>query len=860
MRESQEHYRDLVENSLDLMCTHDLNGVLLTVNLAAARTLGYEPSELINRNLHEFLSPDVRGELDAYLANLRDKGASSGFMRLRTKSGETRIWKFTNTVRTEGVEVPVVRGIAHDFTDILEAQKALREGEERLRIAAAVGKMYAWEWDPATDSIRRSAECTGILGLDAGEQGSGKNYFDFIHPDDRAGLWALSTSLTPKAPTYRTEYRRFRPDGALLWLEESGRGKFDEAGKRIGLVGMTADITERNQVEAELRASEERNRQIVRKSPIAMLIARGLEQKNELANEKFTALFGYLKEDVTSVAEWWSLAYPDEEYRETVRREWPSRVAEAIENHSEIAPMETKVCCKDGSYRYIEFHFTSLGETNLVSFVDLTNRKKAEEQVRENQGQLAGMVASAMDAIISVDEKQLIVLFNGSAEKMFDCRADEAIGSSIDRFIPARFRSEHPAHIRRFGESSVANRTMGMLGTVRGVRANGEEFPAEASISSVQAGGKKLFTAIIRDVTERSLAEGALRESEERFRLVADTAPVLIWMSGIDKMCIFFNMGWLDFTGRSMEQEWGDGWTSGVHPDDLEKCLGIYSAAFDSRVNFQMEYRLRRFDGEYRWIVDYGVPRFESNGVFRGYIGSCVDITHRKLSEVSLRDLSGRLILAQEEERARIARELHDDLSQRMALLQISLDQFQQQIPGLSSQARQQLHNISGVAREVSSTIHGLSHQLHPFKLDALGLVAAVEGFCGELSDRHTLRVKFVHRDIPRIPKDATVCLFRIVQEALRNVVKHSGGLEAKVELSGHGDRIDLCISDPGVGFSPGSTEGASGLGLISMRERLRLVGGHLSIESQPSHGTQIRVRVPLLAAADSWSPPRQNK
>src|SRR5271165_6631660 len=181
----------------------------------------------------------------------------------------------------------------------------------------------------------------------------------------------------------------------------------------------------------------------------------------------------------------------------------------------------------------------------------------------------------------------------------------------------------------------------------------------------------------------------------------ADTAPVLIWMSGTDKLCIFFNRGWLDFTGRSMEQEWGDGWTSGVHPDDLERCLGIYSSAFDSRVDFQMEYRLRRFDGQYRWIVDYGVPRFESNGIFCGYIGSCVDVTHRKLSETSLRELSGRLIHAQEEERARIARELHDDLSQRMALLQISLDQLQQQIPGLSSQSRQQLQSIKEVATEV---------------------------------------------------------------------------------------------------------------------------------------------------------------
>jgi PAS domain S-box-containing protein len=264
LRENQKHYRDLVENSLDLTFTYDLNAVLLNINLAAARSLGYEPGELVNRNLREFLSPEAGEEADAYFIALRESGASSGFMRLRTKSGETRIWKYTNTVRTGAVEVPIVRGVAHDLTDILQVQKALREGEERLRIAAEVGRMYAWEWDAVRDLVHRSAEFAGILGMDAGEQGSAKDYFTSIHPDDRAGLWALSTSLTPEEPTYRTEYRRFRPDGALLWLEESGRGKFDESGKLVGLVGMTADITERKHAEEKLRVSEERLRLAVK--------------------------------------------------------------------------------------------------------------------------------------------------------------------------------------------------------------------------------------------------------------------------------------------------------------------------------------------------------------------------------------------------------------------------------------------------------------------------------------------------------------------------------------------------------------------------------------------------------------------
>ena len=135
---------------------------------------------------------------------------------------------------------------------------------------------------------------------------------------------------------------------------------------------------------------------------------------------------------------------------------------------------------------------------------------------------------------------------------------------------------------------------------------------------------------VLRDVTRARRAQAALQESEARFRTTADVAPVLIRMSDSSKACDYFNRQWLEFTGRTMEQEIGDGWTEGVHPDDLQSCLSIYNTAFDARQPFEMEYRLRRFDGEYRWVVDHGVPRFAADGLFVGYIGACMDITEQK--------------------------------------------------------------------------------------------------------------------------------------------------------------------------------------------------------------------------------------
>jgi signal transduction histidine kinase len=231
-------------------------------------------------------------------------------------------------------------------------------------------------------------------------------------------------------------------------------------------------------------------------------------------------------------------------------------------------------------------------------------------------------------------------------------------------------------------------------------------------------------------------------------------------------------------------------------------------------------------------------------------------VEERKRAEEALTAMSGRLITAQEEERTRIARELHDDLSQRMALVQIGLEEFKQDIDGLTCQAEQKLDNLGGILSDVSSDLHVLSRQLHPGLLESLGLVASLKRICTEFSSQYKLEVQFIHRDIPKeIPGNVALCLFRIVQEGLRNIAKHSGAPTAEIELVGNADQIYLSISDSGHGFNVESAQEAIGLGLISMRERLRLVGGHLSIESELNWGTRICVRIPKLGLEANGNP-----
>ncbi len=355
------------------------------------------------------------------------------------------------------------------------------------------------------------------------------------------------------------------------------------------------------------------------------------------------------------------------------------------------------------------------------------------------------------------------------------------------------------------------------------------------------------FMVLAALAEEREQAAHVVRESEGRFRLVANTAPVMIWMSGTDRLCSYFNQPWLEFTGRPLEAELGNGWAEGVHNEDLERCLQTYSQAFDQRQSFAMEYRLRRNDGEYRWILDIGVPRFNLDGSFAGYIGSCLDITDRKLAEDALASVGRRLIEAHEEERTWIARELHDDIGQRIALLAVDLDRFNPQTHDSLVDADESLQQARRRVFELGNDIQALSHRLHSSKLEYLGLVTAAKSFCRELSEQRHVRIEFEHSDIPSaVPKEISLCLFRVLQEALQNAVKHSADQNFTVEVRGTQDGIRLMVSDSGIGFDWRNALNGRGLGLISMRERLRLVNGELSIQSEPGRGTTVLARVPL--------------
>ncbi|MGA9246087.1 MAG: PAS domain-containing protein [Silvibacterium sp.] len=278
-----------------------------------------------------------------------------------------------------------------------------------------------------------------------------------------------------------------------------------------------------------------------------------------------------------------------------------------------------------------------------------------------------------------------------------------------------------------------------------------------------------------------------------------------------------------------------------VYPDDQELVWKALTEARQHHKPYSAEYRIVRKDGALRWVRARGKFYYGDNQEAVRMRGMAVDITDSKLAEEALSSLPGRLIETQDEERRRIAREIHDDYQQRLAMLAIDLEDLAENIGNLNGDATGRLRGLWNYVSELAADLHDLSHRLHSSTLESLGLVAGIEAFCEEFTYQQEIQVKFDYKNVPhRIPGDAALCLFRIMQESLRNIKRHSGAIEAEVRLEGMGEHLHLTVSDRGKGFDPNVHSGTSGIGIRSMEERLRLLGGHLQISSRPQEGTRV--------------------
>jgi PAS domain S-box-containing protein len=365
---------------------------------------------------------------------------------------------------------------------------------------------------------------------------------------------------------------------------------------------------------------------------------------------------------------------------------------------------------------------------------------------------------------------------------------------------------------------------------------------------------------MVQDITEEKTAEEArfrhaaiVESSEELLKTFVKNVPAGVamfdremrYLQVSDRWCADYSVESSQILGHSQYE---------ILPDMPEGWREVHRRGLEGETLRADEERWDRKDGTTLWVRWEVRPWRTSNGIIGGLLILAEDITPRKQMQDALSTMSRKLIEAQEHERARIARDLHDDIGQRLALLAMEFQQMKEAPPDSAAAVSSRMDELWKRTTEISTDVQALSHELHSSRLEYLGIVAAMRGFCKEFGEQQRMEIEFRSHDMPSpLPSpEISLCLFRVLQEALHNASKHSGVRHFEVELWGRIGEIHLAVADSGAGFDTQATKEGRGLGLTSMQERLRLVNGELSIVSYPKRGTTIHARVPLSSDGDS--------
>ncbi|MDO9313559.1 MAG: PAS domain S-box protein [Burkholderiaceae bacterium] len=463
-------------------------------------------------------------------------------------------------------------------------------------------------------------------------------------------------------------------------------------------------------------------------------------------------------------------------------------------------------------------------------------------------------IHAAREAIVIIDEQQRIVLFNPAAQRTFECDEASAIGSELSRFIPERYRQAHLAHVRSFDGPCPAERSMLGRTTVRGLRANGEEFPAQVTITRAEvpgdAGPRRYFTALVHDLSREHLLQAEIDTLTGRMHAVFDLAPTAIWVTDGDSI-VYANPVCAELLACPDRHALiGKSIYAMLHPHSHSRVRQHMSEVWENNAPVSLVHeRLARLDGSH-CDVDIAMAALpcHERTVLQMVITDISQRTQERLllerSRQELRNLSAKLVDLREAERRHIARELHDELGQRLSLIKMELTSL------TKAQQRAKEDRISEMLEMVDDTVAAvrrIATDLRPMMLDDLGLSAALEWLTHESERRMGIRIE-LKLDEQALPtsEPGSITIFRIVQEALTNVARHAHASHVLIEVKRHGDGLALTIEDNGIGFSDRSRGKKGSLGLIGIRERVGLLGGDLEIGNAASGGGRIIVTMPM--------------
>jgi len=663
-----------------------------------------------------------------------------------------------------------------------------------------------------------------MLGI-SDEQLRSMHGVEFSPPEDAEKDWELFQQLKAGAiDHYQIEKRYYRKDRSLVW--GSLTISLWNSHPSPLVIAMLEDITDKKKTEEELF----RHAAIVKSSDDA-IISKDLNAVINNWNAAAQRIFGYTEEE--TVGQPITIIIPPELWDEENKILARLRAGECIDHY------ETIRVTKTGMKVDVSLTISPIRDATgkIVGYCkiarDITDRKRAEEALFRN----AAIVESSDDAISSVTLDGVVLTWNAGAQRMFGYTENEAVGKPASIIVPPELQDQQQNKIL---ERLRAGGRIEQFETVR-VSKTGKRLDVSLSISPIKdARGKIVGCAgIARDITKRKRDEEDLLSSEQRYRLLFERNVAGVGIGSSDGLLLDCNDGWARILGYESKDE-----VVGRHalefyfnPADRQPLLDeLRQQAVLSR-----ELQLKRKDGSPVWVL-FNAAALNSEHNIPIVQCTMIDISESKRAEEALSGMTRKLVEAQEQERRRIGRELHDDINQRLAMLSIELELLE----GGGSEVRGRLPELRRHLCQISDDVQAISHDLHSSQLEYLGAIAGMKSWCKAVADRRKIEIAFRSDSSGNLPHDVGLPLFRVLQEAVNNATKHSGGKRIEVQLREHCGEIHLIISDSGTGFDVEAAMQGMGLGLTSMRERVRLINGTIAIESKPMGGTSIHVRIPL--------------
>lgn len=445
------------------------------------------------------------------------------------------------------------------------------------------------------------------------------------------------------------QFRWVAKDGSVFWAEAHLAVISDENGTPVGLRGVTMDVTERKNAEEKLRVSE---LELIEAQRLSHIGSWEWDPQTDTVNwtEELYRIAGLDPSQPAPNLQQHEHFYTPESYKLLT-----STVVRAL-NTGEAYELELEMIRTDKRHVWTSARGEVICDNDQKiirlrgTLQDITARKEAEEALIESEERYRDVVETQTELICRYLPDTTLTFVNDAYCRYFEKAREELIGTKFVDLMPSHARDTMLNHVASLIESPRTEIYEHEVIRPNGIR--GWQQWVDHAVETMNGNPREL-QGIGRDITEKRQAEEELRVSENRFRTMADSAPLLIWMCGPDKLCNYVNQGWLDFTGRSIDIELGSGWTVGIHSEDSGRILEAFDSAFDLREPFKLEYRLRSADGVYRWVYDSGTPRFSSDGEFLGYIGSCVDISERKEAEEALQKAH--------EEVSQLQKQLHEE-------------------------------------------------------------------------------------------------------------------------------------------------------------------------------------------------------